>query len=909
MHLPIKPIGLKPQPSNPNMKNYRTIFKLVNLLACCCVLLALGVSTSTLQGQASTEEKIRLMSDALAARDAGDLEAARENLEELLELSPNDPGVQRLLENVERAIEEQAAPAPAPSTTPAPTAEPGAPAEEDVMSAPLTQPEDDTVAVVETPGLTDAQSEQLRVRVEEAQALQALAVSQAADDNYAEAITSLELARRELPENPVTVDLHAQLERDLADLYLGYAQYQLSSGDLEGAQQSLEAYAAISPDDQRVQTLEQELLDPSYIPIEEASPGFVEDQEEVRELLRIGRAQYLNGDIVGAESTFRQVEALDVYNPEAKAMLERLATEKSRRNHLDRAKTRSQMLEEVGTGWQRPQIYVERPEAEVEDPEPLPLERKLESIRIPSVNFPGVELSRVITTLSQISQEYDPEGSGVNIVLNDPDRTEPLVYIDVRDLSLKRILDLIVDSVSFQYDINEDVVIVRPGIRRRPDLEIENFPVSPATVQRLIGQAGGVQPQETQVNDPFAAPTETAAPTAAPAAGGGESGALRDFLQQAGGVDFTIPGSSLIYDGTDIWVTQTPRNLERVRNVFRRLTDVRQVEIEARFLEVAQSDLDELGFQWSVVSPGGTEYQTNNRNLAQAFAGSQATNEIRVGDDAFPVQPPQVPGGPDLGAGAANFAVIDGSIEGFDVEATVRMLSQKTGSDLLLAPKVTVLSGNQASIIVAQELRYPDSYGDTQSEVGRGGSGDGGAAGVTITPGTPQDFQTRNVGVELLVTPTVEQDNSVTLDLNPRVTEFQGFVEFGGLSIAVTEDQTVTNPSGFYQPIFATREVDTRVNVWDGATVVMGGLIREEVRRVEDKLPVLGDVPIFGRFFRSEGEASQKRNLLIFVTANLVSPGGSPMRQEVRSVEPGAMYQNPTLVLPSGAVSREKRKE
>jgi general secretion pathway protein D len=295
--------------------------------------------------------------------------------------------------------------------------------------------------------------------------------------------------------------------------------------------------------------------------------------------------------------------------------------------------------------------------------------------------------------------------------------------------------------------------------------------------------------------------------------------------------------------------------------------------------------------------------------LASAFAGSQGSSEIRVGDLSVPISPPTIPGAAAMGAGATSVALIDGSVDGFDVRAAVRMLSQRTGSDLLSAPKLTVLSGHQATINVAQEIRYPDSYGDTQSDVGRGGTGDAGAAGVTITPGTPQDFQMRRVGVELMVTPTVEQDNSVTLDLNPRVTEFEGFVEFGGVGLAISGGQVVTIPSGFYQPVFATRELNTKVNIWDGATVVMGGLTREDVRRVSDKTPFLGDIPLLGRFFRSEGEGSQKRNLLVFVTANLVSPGGSPMRQQLRNVEPGALFQNPTVVLPGGAVSREKREE
>ncbi len=220
---------------------------------------------------------------------------------------------------------------------------------------------------------------------------------------------------------------------------------------------------------------------------------------------------------------------------------------------------------------------------------------------------------------------------------------------------------------------------------------------------------------------------------------------------------------------------------------------------------------------------------------------------------------------------------------------------------------MTVLSGSRATITVAQELRFPQSYGETESEVGTAGSGTttGGSAGVTITPGTPEDFATRNVGVELSVTPTVEEDDySISLELNPRVTEFEGFVEFGGSSVAISGGTTVIIPSGFYQPIFSVREINTRVTIWDGATLVMGGLTREEVRRVDDKVPVLGDIPFIGRAFRSKGEASQKRNLLVFVTANLVSPGGSLKKQALKGVAPSSMFQNPTVVTPGGSEAR-----
>jgi general secretion pathway protein D len=114
----------------------------------------------------------------------------------------------------------------------------------------------------------------------------------------------------------------------------------------------------------------------------------------------------------------------------------------------------------------------------------------------------------------------------------------------------------------------------------------------------------------------------------------------------------------------------------------------------------------------------------------------------------------------------------------------------------------------------------------------------------------------------------------------------------------------VTVPSGFFQPVFSTREVTTKVTIWDGATLVMGGLTREEVQKVSDSVPILGDIPLIGKLFQSKGESIQKRNLLIFVTANLVSPGGSLKKQDLAHVPRDSMFQEGSVPTPGGDESR-----
>lgn len=927
--------------------NYTKLPKKVLVLLAAPVLVTLAIPATRAQSQ--TETKIRLMAEALRARDSGDLATAKTNLEQLLVLAPNDVTVQRLLAGVndglakgsttpavEAALPTQSTPTevvynpPSASTESATTISSNAPAE----TAPASPA--DTLAASEVERVNDL------IAAANSENKNAAALAKSGD--YDAAAAKIDAASRTLPVNTLTEDTLNTLETSKNDLLLQKSNALLKKGDVAGAKAALDGYkVGASAESKLVKKqsarIEKAELSPGIQPISEANPNFLEEQKKIAALVARGRSQYVAGDVDGAQETFRTVETLSADNTEAKYFLQRIAEEKAKVGTLNREKTRSQLLQEVANAWQRPGVYIEKEQntRATGQKGSAALATKLESILIPSVSFSGVELGRVISTLSAYSEEFDPEKKGVNLVLTNqlPGATVPQVNITLRNLSLKRILDIITENVGYQYEIQSDLILVRPS-GDNVNLTTEEFAVSKAALTRMtgVGSAGTASAAAASA-DPFA----PAAPAAAPgASSGGEADALKRFLSAAG-VNFDgVSGSNLAYDGTRIIVTQTGRNIERIRNIIGKYNDIRQVEIEAKFMDVQEGAVEELGISWTALQNSSVTQValgSQTRQVGTAFTGSSSGGNgqiitaptqvlqgfISSGGTTTPVyanspgsstpilnQPPSIPGTVNLGSAMGAVAAVTGATIGnFDVTATLRALSLRQGSDLLSAPKVTVLSGSPASITVAQELRYPQSYGEIQSEVGTGGStnGTGSAAGVTITAGTPQDFTTRNVGVELSVTPTVEEDEySISLELNPRVTEFEGFVEFGGQSVAISGSTTVTVPSGFYQPIFSSREIKTRVTVWDGATLVMGGLTREEVKRVNDKTPVLGDIPYLGRLFRSKGEASTKRNLLIFVTANLVSPGGSLKKQELKGVSPNSVFQNPSVVTPGNAENR-----
>ena len=81
-------------------------------------------------------------------------------------------------------------------------------------------------------------------------------------------------------------------------------------------------------------------------------------------------------------------------------------------------------------------------------------------------------------------------------------------------------------------------------------------------------------------------------------------------------------------------------------------------------------------------------------------------------------------------------------------------------------------------------------------------------------------------------------------------------------------------------PRIRLRQVTTSAIVWDGQTVVLGGLITEDVTKIKDKIPLLGDLPLVGRFFRSESNASNKKNLMIFVTPTIIDPAGNRLHSD-----------------------------
>ena len=740
------------------------------------------------------------------------------------------------------------------------------------------------------------------------------------------AISDLDAADRALgSESLSNKDLKERIKATKGSALARRALIAIDARDMTRATSLVADYAKLKgEDDPAVLRLQKELAakrnDPTFRNIDELSPGVRVKDDKVAELLVKGRARYLYGDYQGALDAYREVLQYQPNNSESKAYQIRIRQMLSEGSgQWNRGVTKGKLLELLDESWKLPEVF-NRENTKIADVGNDPVTEKMKTIRLPEGFVARDEpLDRALTKLSSLSQTYDKDQKGVNIVPVTDGGESPTVNLQLRDVTVFQALDYLCKRVGYSFSVSPSGIVEVRKDAGDGLLDTQFFELTQAAVVKMTGQGLNTTAPGGAAANPFGGAGGAAGPTD----GNPQEMAIKSFLTRSG-VPFEPP-ATLSFDGTRLIVTQSPKNLDRVKNIIRRYSDIKQVHIEAKFIEVEQKALNELGVNWTLAPTAGgngnVNAGSNLRSINRVFAQNNSApknltinSQITTGGvtsnnlQTFPNVAPSFPGGMNLGNLANTYTGTVSVLGQETLAVAIRAIEESAGSDLMSSPSLTVLDGKTAVIKVAQLLRYPQAYGDIQSNVGQGGGG--GALGATstsvaITAGTPQDFTVQEVGVTLEVTPTVAADDSIALNLKPKVTEFEGFVEYGGTSVALTGGVTVTVPSGFFQPIFSTREVTTDVTVFDGATVVIGGLTREEVKTVDDKVPVLGNLPLIGAAFRSTGKSVQKRSLMVFVTANLVSPGGATLRSTHPGMRAGATFSNPTLISPAGAVYRE----
>lgn len=493
----------------------------------------------------------------------------------------------------------------------------------------------------------------------------------------------------------------------------------------------------------------------------------------------------------------------------------------------------------------------------------------------------------------------------------------------LRNVPLAVALKYICDKTKLRYKVDEFAVTLVPQTETTEDLFTRTFNVPPDFQASLGGGAdGGAAGGEV---DPFAGAAE----------GNGSQAKLvarKPIIELLKGAGINFPaGSSANLSATGVLlVTNTPTELDKIEQ----LVDAnkgkvpKQVKITTKFVEISQENNDELGFDW-IVSPfgiggdgflsGGTIGSGTGRTNADFLSpvggsningvptgvgslGQNVTNIVtgglRSGDSAINRNSiDAILNNPNRSAQNANVApgilTLTGVFGESQVQMIMRGLAQKKGTDLMTAPSVTARSGQKATIEIIREFIYPTEYEPPElpNQVGANGGGTNPITGQTtggifpVTPATPTAFETRNTGVTLEIEPTIG-DNDFVIDLRfvPEIVEFEGFINYGS-PIQSPSTDALGNPTSvtitenrIEMPVFSSRRVNTSLTIYDGYTVAVGGLMREDVQNVEDKVPILGDIPFIGRLFQSKAENRIKSNLIIFVTAQIIDATGRPLR-------------------------------
>jgi len=305
-------------------------------------------------------------------------------------------------------------------------------------------------------------------------------------------------------------------------------------------------------------------------------------------------------------------------------------------------------------------------------------------------------------------------------------------------------------------------------------------------------------------------------------------GVSQGIEDEAGNAKGQAKGGANVYIEADensnaLVINAPPDILVSLKSVVRKL-DFRpaQIHVEAIIAEVTTETANELGIQWGVRNTGAVAGVVN-------FSGS-GSGIVDIANAINEGVAPAIDG----------ITVGIGSLGGtIDIVAVIRALSADAGNNILSTPSLMTMDNQEAEIVVGKEVPFlTGSYTST-------GSGS--------NPTDPfQTYERKNVGLSLKVQPQINEGNAVRLNISEEVS-----------SIASTT-------TGAADLVTNKRALTTAVLVDDGEMIVLGGLIDEAMRDSEERVPVLGDMPVFGQLFRYNKTEKVKTNLMIFLRPTIV---------------------------------------
>lgn len=657
------------------------------------------------------------------------------------------------------------------------------------------------------------------------------------------------------------------------------------------------------------------------------TPDFTEHQNEIARLWMEAEGFCSAARFDLAQRRYEQILSIDPYNTAARQGEERLHRSKDKYYQQAAQEGRSRLLWQVTKGWERPVSQFQNDRSgvcsNVDGIEEI--RAKLNKILLPKVEFHDVTVREAIDFLKQRSRELDPTPidsggrRGINIVLKwenekmrtfpaistDPGPTQennPRINLNLTNIPLYEAIRYVSELAGLKVKVEPYAVSIVPLSESTDQLITKEYRVLPSFLPARpadLKSAGGI-PGLNSISEKSKPWVRIGA---------------QEYLQSQG-VPFP-KGSFANYmpAGSRLIVRNTPDALNLIDSLVTAANGAAplQVQIESKFVNISQDNLKQLGFDWllgPVSLPGGfalsggdgsatdpSHDAITNPDTGFPLGGNPITSNLRTGTSlntavSFNSINALLAQGFNKSLASSLFR-ISGIFTRPQFQVVMRALSQTKGVDLVSAPKVTARSGQKATIKMIHAFPYPTEFHPPQiPQKGIVASKDvlpnNAFISQTVTPTTPTRFEVRNTGITMEVEPVVGPDGlTIDLNLSPEVVDFDGFVNYGVPILGIVNQavtgipsSTVLTQNTIHQPIFSTRKVTTSVSIWDGQTVALGGLMREDTQKVEDKIPLLGDIPLVGQLFRSNLDQKIKENLIIFVTARLIDTQGRPIRPE-----------------------------
>jgi general secretion pathway protein D len=301
-------------------------------------------------------------------------------------------------------------------------------------------------------------------------------------------------------------------------------------------------------------------------------------------------------------------------------------------------------------------------------------------------------------------------------------------------------------------------------------------------------------------------------------------------------------------------VTAPPKAMRQIHNIVARL-DIRraQVLVQGIIAELTSDRSAQLGITWAVDAlnhgtAGVTNFSGTGAGITQVGGAVAGATGLGCGSGGFPT----TGGSSGLGGVSSALSAIPdgltlgvGSIvkAGISFAALLHALSADSTTNILSTPSLLTLDNQEADFQVAKQV--PFVTGQFTTNVSTGSNG--------VNPF--QTVQREPVGIELKITPQInEEGDTVLLKIDQTVSDLTG-----------------NSISG--QPVTNKREVKTKVVANDGQVIVLGGLINSNLMESEQRVPVLGDIPLLGNLFKYRKTDKSKRNLLIFLQPSIIRSG------------------------------------